>query len=77
MGTSEKSHVKGLERVEIDTRLEVHQDNDAEFGGTEARKNLERKLLWKLDLRMSVLVVIYILNYVSRARSTQSPVLTI
>ena len=38
---------------------------DAEFGGTEARKELERKLLLKLDVRMSVLVVIYILNYVS------------
>jgi hypothetical protein len=39
-------------------------DLDAEFGGTEARKKLERRLLWKLDLRMSILVVIYILNYV-------------
>ena len=37
---------------------------DEEFGGHEARKNLERKLLRKLDLRMSILVVIYILNYV-------------
>ncbi len=40
-------------------------DPDAEFGGLEARRRLERKLLWKLDLRMSVLVFIYILNYVS------------
>ena len=39
---------------------------DAEFGGTEARKELERRLLLKLDARMSILVVIYILNYVSR-----------
>jgi hypothetical protein len=39
-------------------------DLDAEFGGTEARKLLEKKLLWKLDLRMSILIVIYILNYV-------------
>ena len=39
-------------------------DPDAEFGGSEARKKLERKLLRKLDLRMSILVVIYILNYV-------------
>ena len=38
---------------------------DLEFGGTEARKAIEKKLLWKLDVRMSVLVVIYILNYVS------------
>lgn len=37
---------------------------DEEFGGTEARKILEKKLLRKLDLRMSILIVIYILNYV-------------
>lgn len=41
-------------------------DPDAEFGGPEARKKLERKLLWKIDARMSILVVIYILNYVSK-----------
>jgi len=40
-------------------------DPDAEFGGTEARKKLEKRLLLKLDARMSILVVIYILNYVS------------
>ncbi|OAX33931.1 MFS general substrate transporter [Rhizopogon vinicolor AM-OR11-026] len=41
-------------------------DLDAEFGGLEARKKLERRLLWKLDLRMSILIVIYILNYIDR-----------
>ncbi|KAH7930098.1 MFS general substrate transporter [Leucogyrophana mollusca] len=41
-------------------------DPDAEFGGTEARKKLEKKLLLKLDIRMSILVVIYILNYIDR-----------
>lgn len=35
-----------------------------EFGGTEERKKLEKKLLRKLDMRMSILIVIYILNYV-------------
>ena len=30
-----------------------------------ARGDLERRLLWKLDLRMSIIMVIYILNYVS------------
>lgn len=40
------------------------EDPDAEFGGTEARRKLERKLLWKVDVRMSIMVVIYILNYV-------------
>jgi hypothetical protein len=37
---------------------------EAEFGGPEARLNLERKLVRKLDMRMSILVLIYILNYV-------------
>ncbi|KAI5124935.1 hypothetical protein M0805_007362 [Coniferiporia weirii] len=41
-------------------------DTDAEFGGREARRIIERKLLWKLDCRMSVMVVIYILNYIDR-----------
>jgi hypothetical protein len=40
------------------------EDPNAEFGGAEARRVLERKLLRKIDLRMSILVVIYILNYV-------------
>ena len=44
---------------------ETSLDPDAEFGGTEARKRLEKKLLLKLDARMSILVVIYILNFVS------------
>ena len=44
---------------------ETDLDPDAEFGGTEARKNLEKGLLLKLDARMSILVVICILNYVS------------
>ena len=37
---------------------------DEEFGGHEERKKLEKKLLRKLDARMSILIVIYILNYV-------------
>lgn len=37
---------------------------DAEFGGPEERKKLERRFLLKLDLRMSIMVIIYILNYV-------------
>lgn len=40
---------------------------DAEPGGPEARKELERKLLWKVDKRMSILVLIYILNFVRHA----------
>ena len=59
MASSVSSDVEKVGREHVE---EV--DSDAEFGGTEARKKLERKLLWKLDLRMSILVVIYILNYV-------------
>jgi hypothetical protein len=44
-------------------------DIDAEFGGKEARLRLERKLLRKLDMRMSILILIYILNYVRLGRS--------
>lgn len=40
-------------------------DPDAKYGGHQARIVLEKKLLWKLDLRMSILIFIYILNYVS------------
>jgi len=43
----------------------LDEDRDAQFGGTEARKALEKKLLLKVDLRMCILIVIYILNYVS------------
>ncbi|KAJ2931581.1 hypothetical protein H1R20_g5434, partial [Candolleomyces eurysporus] len=42
------------------------KDRDAEFGGPEARRILERKLLLKVDLRMSIMVLIYILNYIDR-----------
>ncbi|KAJ7591113.1 major facilitator superfamily domain-containing protein [Mycena floridula] len=40
-------------------------DLDLEFG-TESRKALERQLLRKVDIRMSILVLIYILNYIDR-----------
>jgi len=46
------------------TSPKIEQAQDAEFGGPEARRKLERRLLLKLDLRMSIMVVIYILNYV-------------
>jgi hypothetical protein len=66
---------KDLEETNRDKRaLDYHSrdseaapDLDAEFGGTEARKELEKRLLRKLDARMSILIVIYILNYVSCA----------
>jgi hypothetical protein len=49
---------------ELDPEQDPPDIDEAEFGGREARLNLERKLLRKLDLRMSILVLIYILNYV-------------
>lgn len=57
-----------VEDERIDNFSQVDDTNlnnpDAEFGGTEARKILEKKLLRKLDARCSILIVIYILNYV-------------
>ena len=52
---------------EIEDRQVDHQsstDPDAEFGGHEARVQLEKKLVRKLDARMCILIIIYILNYV-------------
>jgi len=40
-------------------------DYDTEFGGPEERKLLEKQLLRKVDARMSILFIIYTLNYVS------------
>ncbi|GBE79766.1 hypothetical protein SCP_0209670 [Sparassis crispa] len=56
-----------VEKVEDLESVKVAQDDpDAEFGGTEQRKKMEKWLLLKLDLRMSILVIIYILNYIDR-----------
>ncbi|KZT13065.1 MFS general substrate transporter [Laetiporus sulphureus 93-53] len=52
---------EGVESIQV-----VPIDPDAEFCGTEARRRLERRLLLKLDLRMFILVIIYILNYIDR-----------
>ena len=35
---------------------------DSQFGGSEAREKLEKSLISKLDIRMGILVLIYILN---------------
>lgn len=65
-------HITSEQDVDIEEKLSsspsvkqmIVDDPDAEFGGYEERRKLEKKLLWKLDLRMSILVIIYILNYV-------------
>ena len=54
-------------QADAEQQLEGIPDVDKEFGGHEARKQLEKKLLRKLDMRVSILIVIYILNYVSVA----------
>lgn len=58
-----KVDIDALEEIG-DQPPELVSAGDEEFGGTEERKKLEKKLLRKLDARMSILIVIYILNYV-------------
>lgn len=58
----------------IDSRTSYDEHLGAEFGGAESRRHLERKLLRKIDARMGILVVIYILNYVCLSGSlTRTP----
>jgi len=52
--------------TKLESQFDTDDDPNAEFGGSEARRRLERKLVWKIDLRMSILVFIYILNYIDR-----------
>jgi hypothetical protein len=53
------------ERVST-TNERLDADVDAEFGGSAERAKMEKRLLRKLDIRHSILIVIYILNYVGR-----------
>ncbi|KAF5322542.1 hypothetical protein D9619_000307 [Psilocybe cf. subviscida] len=62
----EKSEKTSIQYQHSTSSAESPDDFDAQFGGTEARKVLEKKLLRKIDLRMSILIVIYILNYIDR-----------
>lgn len=55
------------DRVQPSTSLDL--EDDEEFGGSELRRDLEKDLLRKLDARMSILVLIYILNFVRRKLS--------
>ena len=63
MASSKEASIEVIERSGDDL-LTAAADGDAEFGGLEARRDLERKLISKIDLRMSILIVIYSLNYV-------------
>lgn len=49
-------------QLEHRNSVERFDDPNAEFGGWEERAKLEKKLLRKIDARMSILIVIYILN---------------
>jgi hypothetical protein len=40
------------------------EDSDAVFGGSVERARMEKHLLRRLDARHSILIIIYILNYV-------------
>ena len=64
MASSKEASIEVIERSGGDDLLTAAADGDAEFGGLEARRDLERKLIGKIDLRMSILIVIYSLNYV-------------
>ena len=59
-----KADIDALEEAGDQQPELLTNPNDDEFGGTQERKKLEKQLLRKLDLRMSILIVIYILNYV-------------
>lgn len=37
--------------------LETYNNDDDEFGGYENRKKMERKLVFKTDLRMSIMII--------------------
>ncbi|KAI9447954.1 MFS general substrate transporter [Lactarius indigo] len=66
MPSSIKSAKVSVDQFGEEQFVDVSLDIDAEFGGKEARLKLERKLLRKLDTRMSILILIYILNYIDR-----------
>lgn len=60
-----------------DTTVEYAEEDNDEWGGLEGRRRLEKELLWKVDKRMSILILIYILNYVRFSALLTRPVLTL
>ncbi|KAG9317520.1 hypothetical protein JVU11DRAFT_1726 [Chiua virens] len=65
----------GHEPDEYDTLITRPPGNldEETFGSTERRRQLEKTLLRKLDLRCAFLVLVYIMNYVSATFDTQIP----
>ncbi|KZV65779.1 MFS general substrate transporter [Peniophora sp. CONT] len=70
MDTKHANESKDVEIADEHDEYRAHGVNrvdlDAEFGGHENRMKIQKKLLRKVDARMFVLVVIYILNYIDR-----------
>jgi len=61
------SDVKDLDAKELNTKLErVGQAIHANQMDPERRKQVEKKLKLKLDLRCSIFVAMYIMNYLDR-----------
>ncbi|GAA6064237.1 hypothetical protein JCM10212_006366 [Sporobolomyces blumeae] len=63
-------HIDDAKDVKEQEAFEQHQQEHlagaVENGGIVDRERLEKRLKWKLDARLSILVVIYILNYIDR-----------
>ncbi|KAJ3994211.1 major facilitator superfamily domain-containing protein [Lentinula boryana] len=66
----ETSHLLILHNVAAEEEeafvLQDSEDAVQHFGSAELREKLERSLLRKLDTRLSILVLIYVLNYIDR-----------
>lgn len=66
MAPSSISHADSSSRFSVELKNDTGSEKtNVDVEDQESRKLLEKKLLRKVDLRMSILVVIYILNYVS------------
>ena len=54
------------------SKLDIEHVNNAPgslAAGSAYRKKVERRLVWKLDAKMFLLVIIYILNYIDRSNA--------
>lgn len=63
------STIKEMSSISTLEKKNGSDDFISEVEDPESRKVLERKLVRKIDLRISILVVIYILNFVSPTNS--------
>ncbi|GJE91846.1 MFS general substrate transporter [Phanerochaete sordida] len=63
---SNEEDFDGDGKLDSDIELDDKDEPESETYDTLAQQELERKLLWKVDKRMSILVLLYILNIVDR-----------